>query len=99
VKRARVTRDAERDLDDIWIYIARDSTDAADRFVDDLTSRFPLLASAPRLGRTRDDIQRGLRSHTFGAYVIYYRQSRRGVSILRVVHGARDPSRIFRTGS
>lgn len=31
MKSVRVTRDAERDLDQIWIYIARDNMDAANR--------------------------------------------------------------------
>lgn len=97
MKHVRVTRDAELDLDETWLYIAQDNLDAAIRFIDDLTCRFPLLATAPRLGRSREDLMPGLRSHVFGAYVIYDRQSRAGIAILRVIHGARDPRRIFAT--
>ncbi len=48
-------------LDEIWLFIAQDSLDAADRFVDFLTDKFPLLASSPRMGRRRDDLSPGLR--------------------------------------
>ena len=38
MKRIRVTRDAKRDLDEIWLYIARDNVDAANRLADELTT-------------------------------------------------------------
>jgi plasmid stabilization system protein ParE len=47
MKRVRVTCDAERDLDQIWIYIARDNMDAANRLVDELTARFVIIGSSP----------------------------------------------------
>lgn len=86
----RVTHDAERDLDEIWLYIARDNIAAADRLLDELTSRFRLLASSPRAGRLRDDLRPGLRSLAVGNYVIFYRLGKSRVRILRVIHGARD---------
>jgi|SRR6266446_10309139 len=97
MKPVRVTRDAERDLDEIWLYIARDSIDAANRHLDELTSRFPLLGSSPEMGRARDEIKSGLRSHAVGNYVIYYREATEYISILHIVHGARDPKRVFRS--
>jgi len=93
MKRVRVTHDAERDLDEICLYIARDNIDAANRFVEELILRFPLLAASPRMGRSRDELKPNLRSHSVGNYVIYYREIHGCVSILRVVHGARDPKR------
>ena len=62
MKRVRVTRDAARDLDELWLYIARDSVEAANRHVDELTSRFPLLGSAPEMGgpATRSNLGSGV---------------------------------------
>jgi len=97
MKRVRITRDAERDLDGIWLYIARDSVEAANRVVDELTQRFVLIGSSPEMGRTRDELKPGLRSHPVENYVIYYREARRHISILHVVHGARDPKRVFKS--
>ena len=97
MKRLRVTRDAERDLDEIWLHIARDSADAANHFVDELAARFVLIVSSPEMGRSRDEVKPGVRSHPVGSYVIYYRVTRAYISILHIIHGARDPKRAFRS--
>jgi toxin ParE1/3/4 len=95
MKRVRVTRHAERDLDEIWLHIARDNADAANHFVDELAARFVLIGSSPEMGRSRDELKPGVRSHPVGNYVIYYRVTRAYISILHVIHGARDPKRAF----
>jgi toxin ParE1/3/4 len=96
MKRVRVTRDAEHDLDEIWFFIARDNLEAANRMVDEITARFPSIGSHPEMGRSRDEIKFGVRSHPVDNYVIYYRETRTHVSVLHVIHGARDPSRVFK---
>jgi toxin ParE1/3/4 len=91
----RVTRDAEDDLEQLWRYIARDSVDAANGFLDQLTTRLVVVAASPKMGRMRDELKPGLRSHPVGNYVIYYRETGANISILHIVHGARDPKRVF----
>ncbi len=93
-KKLRISRPAKNDLDEIWLFIAHDNLDAADRFVDYLMDRFPLLASSPRMGRKRDELAAGLRSFPVKSYVILYRLQGDGVEIVRVVHGSRDLQRI-----
>ena len=88
---------AEQDLDEIWLTIAADSIDRADKFVDALTSRFVLLSRSPRMGRPRKDLAGGLRSVAFRNYVIFYSYRDRNLLIERVLHGARDIRRIIRT--
>ncbi len=56
MKRVRVTRDAERDLDEIWLYIAHNNVCAANRLVDELTNRFALIGSSPAMGRNADEL-------------------------------------------
>ena len=64
---------AERDLDEIWSYVAEDaSPTTADRFIDDIIDRFDLLAEQPRMGRTRSEFGPGVRSFAVENYVIYY---------------------------
>ncbi|HZA66841.1 MAG TPA: type II toxin-antitoxin system RelE/ParE family toxin [Geminicoccaceae bacterium] len=87
---------AQADIDEIWDYIARDSTLNADRFVDRIEQRFGLLAANPRLGVARDDLRPGLRRFTHARYLIYYRPIRGGIEVVRVVHGARDESSLWR---
>jgi hypothetical protein len=51
-------------------------------------------------GRKRDDgLRPDVRSFPAGDYLILYRvDKKRGVLILRVIHGARDLDRLFQTG-
>jgi len=86
----RISRPARRDLDEIWFFIAQDSLDAADRFVDFLTDKFSLLASSPQMGRSREDLGHELRSFPVKNYLVLYRPLKGRVDIVRVVHSARD---------
>ena len=88
---------AERDIDDIAYYIAREtgSIDIAERLIDSITSRFYLLASHPRIGRARDDLLAGARSFPVGNYVIVYDLDGENVRILRVAHGRRNLVALF----
>jgi toxin ParE1/3/4 len=89
----RVAPEAETDLDDIWCYIARQSSslEVADRFTEFLTDRFHLLANHPYIGRRRDhELRPGLRSFPVRDYIILYRIEDEDILILRVLRGSRD---------
>ncbi|HVY94843.1 MAG TPA: type II toxin-antitoxin system RelE/ParE family toxin [Bryobacteraceae bacterium] len=60
----RLSPEAEADLDNIWLYIVRDSgnIEIATEVVERIFARFGLLASQPHIGRRRDDLRAGLRS-------------------------------------
>jgi toxin ParE1/3/4 len=49
-----LTGPARQDRLDIWLYIAADNLDAADRLLDEIDQTLRLLAGAPGLGRARD---------------------------------------------
>jgi toxin ParE1/3/4 len=94
----RVAPAAESDLDDIWLYVAKESgsIDIANRLIDALTDRFLLLAGFPYLGRSRvEDFGMGYRSFAVGEYVIVYTVEIEDVLILRVAHGRRDIETLF----
>jgi toxin ParE1/3/4 len=94
----RLAPEVESELDNIWLYIARESgsIEIADRLIDSITERFLLLASHPYLGRSRDEeLRLGLRSFTAGEYVIIYRVEGLDVLILHVVRGSRDIEGLF----
>ena len=86
--------EAEAELDDIWLYIARESgsIEIANRVVDSITGRFWLLARYPYSGRQRDhDLGAGLRSLASGDYIVIHRlESDQVVLILHIVLGSRD---------
>jgi toxin ParE1/3/4 len=99
MKRYRLARPAKADLDEIWSRIAEEtSLTIADHFVDGITEHFLLLAGMPDMGRSRNEIETGLRSFPVGEYIIYYRRRPRGgILISRVIHGRRDQARAWRS--
>lgn len=90
-----ITPHAEKDIEDILMFIAADSVDAAITFNERLASRFEMLAENPKMGRERPEIKEGLRSFPEGNYLVFYREWAGIVAIVRVLHGARDLDEIF----
>jgi toxin ParE1/3/4 len=95
MKEARLSLRARADLNDIWLYIASDSPEAADRFIDRLLAAGKKLAASPRIGRAREELARGVRSFPVGSYVIFYRGSRSGIEVVRILSGYRDIEALF----
>jgi toxin ParE1/3/4 len=88
----RVTRRplAGQDIAEIGDFIADDSFNQADAWVDRLESTPNLLATQPKLGRARSELAASLRSFPFGRYVIFYVALDDGLDVVRVLHSARD---------
>jgi toxin ParE1/3/4 len=94
----RVAPRAEADLDDIWLYVAKESgsIEMANCFIDTITERFFTLACFPYIGRSREeDFGPGYRSLAVGEYVIVYCVENEDALILRVVHGRRQLGALF----
>ena len=86
-----LSREAERDLEELWDYIAADNIEAADRLIAKLFDAFECLAQNPRIGHQRQDLTAySVLFWTVGNYLIIYRALRKEVQIVAVVHGARD---------
>ena len=92
------TPEAEADLDNIWLYIAKESQsiERAELILDRFSMVFSGLARNPYMGRKRDDIRPGYRSFPMGGYIVFYRLiGTEEILVLRVVHGRRDLEQIF----
>jgi len=83
------------DLAEIWAYIADDSPERADAFVDLVDSKFQALSRRPGLGRRRPELAPNIRSLTVGRYVVFYQPFFREIEVVRVLHGSRDIESIF----
>lgn len=84
-------RDADFDLNDIWEYIAQDSIDAADRWIDKLFAAFEALGRMPGMGHRRDDLtEHPVLFWPVGSYLIIYRANRSPIQIVAVTQGSRD---------
>jgi toxin ParE1/3/4 len=95
--RYRVSREAEEDLDEIFVYWAkRAGLKVADRLMDSLSDRFWLPGEYLHAGRSAEHIAAGVRCFPAGKYLIYYRKMLRVIDILHVYHGAQDQKRAFR---
>lgn len=91
----RLTRLAEQDLLDIRAFIAQHSPVAAERMLDRFQGCILLLSAQPLIGEARADLRPYLRQMPVGNYVIFYRYIAEEVTIVRVLHGARDFPTLF----
>lgn len=81
---------AKADLVEIWDYIADDSENRADAFIETVNQKLTVLAERPNIGRARDELGKNIRSFPVGRYVIFYMPIQGGIDVVRVLHGARD---------
>ena len=81
---------ARSDLQEMSRYVGKRNPAAAEKILDELIDRFELIGSQPAIGAPRDDLLEGMRHTVVGRYVIYYRSAKKGIDILRVIHGSRD---------
>lgn len=84
------TGQAEEDLIALWLYIAEDNPEAADRLLNRIDAACARIADAPMLGPARPDLAPEMRIFVVGRYLILYRQTIDGIEVVRVVHGARN---------
>ena len=87
--------EAENDLDDIWLYIAQDNLDNADKLLDEIEEISRKLARFADMGQNRDDLHPGLQSFPVGKYLIFYIPINGGIEIVRVLHGMMDIDALF----
>ncbi len=87
--------EAESDLEEIWWYIAQDSPDNADRFLDRIQESCLALADFPKLGVSREELKTDLRSQPVGNYLIFYFPLQDGIDIVRILHRSRDIEQLF----
>jgi toxin ParE1/3/4 len=101
VRVLRVSAAAERDLDEIWHYVATNSgsVERANKFVDAIAQRLSILARSPKAGRLRAEIDLDLRGMPVGDYIVYYRESKRWVLVSRIIHGSREQEAAYQTSS
>ena len=92
--RYRVSRQAIRDLDAIWYFIAKENETAAERQLNRIHSLFRTLASQPRIGRARPEVALHMRSIAIDNYVVFYESARHGVRIVRIWDGRQNPAQL-----
>lgn len=86
-----LTPAALADLDSVWRYVAeRWSPEQADRYIDELTEVFDLLASMPAMARERTEFKPPVRIHVHGSTLVVYIIRNGTVVIVRILGGQQD---------
>jgi toxin ParE1/3/4 len=88
----RFSRQAERDIEDIGDFIARDNPRRAITFIAELRDRCRQIVEFPRAASLRPALGRGVRCVVFGRYLIFYVVHASVLEIRRVLHSARNIS-------
>ena len=85
------TSSARLDLLEAWLFIAEDNLNAADQMLETINENISMLAQRPLLGRERPELHEGLRSWaTKTPYILYYAPEPDDLTLIRVLHHARD---------
>lgn len=66
------SQQADDDFERIWLNIALNNDDAADRVLRAINVKIERLRIFPEIGRTRDDLRLGARGLVHGSYLILY---------------------------
>ncbi len=73
-----------RDVQETWGRLQRN------KYLAELDKSFHRLAEEPELGRSCDEIRKGYRKISEGRHVLFYRSVKKGIEIVRVLHGSMD---------
>lgn len=90
-----------QDIVEIADFIAQENLDASDRFIAATEETFAHLLKMPELGGVREftnpklSAVRMWRLKGFEKYLVFYQATTTEVTILRVLHGARDIEELF----
>ena len=79
---------AKIDFANIWLHIAEDSVDNADKFLERIDKTLQLIATQPLMGRERPEFDTDLRSLPVGEYLLFYYPLDDGIKVSRILHGA-----------
>ena len=87
---------AKSDLSDIWDYtLAEWGIDQAEKYVRDLWTAMQKQARDPSTSVDISDVRKGYRKFRSGSHVIFFRLTREGIDVVRILHQRMDFERHF----
>lgn len=96
MKPCRLSQLAAQDIREIGDFIAKDNPRRAASFVAERRTRCKAIGQSPSAAALRPGLGAGIRVVVFGRYLLAYHEEEDGsVLVDRVVHGARDLSRLL----
>ena len=92
-----VSPEAEKDLDEMEAWLAQNwGPLAAANVIEAVLAKIALLAEMPFAGTPRPEFGEAMRFVTAKRYVIYYEADADTLTVLRILHSARDRASIMR---
>ena len=86
---------AHTDLLEAWLLIAEENLAAADQVIDAIEQQANTLATQPLMGKARPELAERIRSWpTSTPYILFYLPQENGITVVRVLHHARDVHRM-----
>lgn len=83
-------------MEAVWLYsLSEWGAQQTERYIDDLTEAFGLLAQSPKAGTVCENIRQGYRRYPVIRHVVHYRKTVCGIEIMRVLHDHMLPIRHF----
>lgn len=90
MNRFKISRQADRDLEDMWVYLAQNDSLSADLLLAKVLDKLPMLAQFPEMGRSRKELAEELRSFPVKPCIIFYKKVENYIEIVRILHQSRD---------
>jgi toxin ParE1/3/4 len=90
--RYKLTNEAVKDLEEIWIYTYQNwSVEQADRYYTLIIDEIEFLSSNPFSGRSMDYIKEGYRVSKVKSHLVFYKIITNGaIEIIRILHQRTD---------
>lgn len=93
----RLSKAAQNDLLEIREYTLENwGKEQAKLYVTELATEFEQLSLSPAIGRLRAEIDDSVRSFQVRHHIIFYRQTKTGIEIARILHEAMDMEQHFK---
>jgi toxin ParE1/3/4 len=90
-----ISPEATQDLNNIADYFMLLNLEVGERLFERFNQRCKQLATFPNSGRSYTNLRQGLRGLSFESYIIFYRVTDESLTIVRVVSGRQDLSKVF----
>lgn len=92
----KFTESAEGDFASIIDYtVQRWGGVQAVKYIEGLEELAASLAQTPDLGKSREDLHKGLIVFPYERHLLFYRKERHGITIVRILHESMDTPRHF----
>lgn len=90
----RLSEEAQNDLKEISRYTQENwGNKQAKYYLIELAAGFESLTQSPKLGKEREEIEKGLRSFPVARHIIFYRIGPECIEVARVLHVSMDIKR------